>query len=66
MSITLYSTGCPRCCVLKKKLKESNISYAEENSVERMLTIGISQVPVLEVDGVKMDFTAAVEWIKEQ
>lgn len=34
MAITLYSTGCPKCKVLKKKLEEKGIKYTENNSVD--------------------------------
>ena len=31
--VTLYSTHCPRCLVLEKKLKQKNISYQEVNDI---------------------------------
>ena len=52
MSIILYSTGCPKCKVLKSKLEEKNIEFVENNSVEEMTGLGITQVPVLFVGGV--------------
>lgn len=64
--VILYSTGCPRCEVLVKKLKEKNIEYIENNSVDEMLTLGIQTVPVLEVDGKRMEFTTANKWVNEQ
>lgn len=66
MNVILYSTGCPKCTVLKNKLYDKNIKFAENNSVNDMLSLGITQVPVLEVDGTKMNFKEAVNWIKEQ
>lgn len=41
-TVILYSTGCPRCSVLKKKLEEKGINYTENNSVDEMLALGIS------------------------
>ena len=41
MKIILYSTGCPKCEVLKKKLKTKNIEYVENNNVEDMESLGI-------------------------
>lgn len=61
--IVLYSTGCPKCTVLKKKLDEKGIPYGLNTSVKDMLSKGFLQIPVLDVDGVIMDFTAANEWI---
>lgn len=45
MEVILYSNGCPRCCVLKQKLDAKSITYAEENSVDKMLAMGISRFP---------------------
>lgn len=61
--ITLYSTGCPRCEVLKTKLHDKGIQFREENSVEKMLELGISQVPVLCVNGTMLEFADAVKWV---
>lgn len=62
----LYSTGCPRCEVLKKKLTEKNVEFTEKNSVEEMLSIGITRVPVLSFNEMLMDFKEAVEWVNKQ
>lgn len=66
MNIVLYSTGCPKCNVLKKKLDAKSIVYTEENSVDKMLAIGINQVPVLSVDDELLAFVQANEWINKQ
>lgn len=66
MSITLYSTGCPKCKVLKSKLEEKNIEFVENNSVEDMTGLGITQVPVLSIDGVLFDFKQAVTWVNNK
>ena len=64
--VVLYSTGCPKCGVLKKKLNERGIQYQENTTVEEMLALGITSVPVLCVDGEFMEFTDAVKWINNQ
>ena len=66
MEITLYSTGCPKCKVLKKKLEEKGIKYTENNSVDEMLSLGISQVPVLSVNNKLLDFSTANDWVNQQ
>ena len=66
MTVTLYSTGCPKCNVLKSKLNEKGVMYTENNSVDEMLSLGIEQVPVLGVDGKLLDFKSAVNWINER
>lgn len=64
--MVLYSTGCPRCKVLKAKLEQKGIEYTENNSVNDMITIGINEVPVLSVDDRLLNFVEAVNWINEQ
>ena len=63
MNVILYSTGCPKCKVLKQKLDSKAIQYTENNSVEEMLALGIMQVPVLSVDGELLAFPQANEWV---
>lgn len=63
MNVILYSNHCPKCNVLEKKLKTKNIDYEEVNDVETMKEKGYLMLPVLEVDGVSMDFMAANDWV---
>ena len=62
--IILYSTGCPRCKVLTKKLDESNVTYEVVTNVDEMTALGMKEAPTLSVDGVLLNFKNAVEWIK--
>ena len=64
--VVLYSTGCPKCNVLKKKLSELNINFVEINDTEEMIKLNFINVPILEVDGMRMNFKEAIEWIKER
>lgn len=66
MNIILYSTGCPKCKVLKKKLEDKNVDYTENNDIEKMTELGIMQVPVLSINNELMSFTQAVEWINRK
>ena len=61
--IVLYSTGCPRCKVLKKKLDEAKADYNVVSDVDQMLAMGLKEAPVLEVDGQRMEFAEAVKWV---
>ena len=63
--IILYTTHCPKCKILTRKLTEKNIEYIEFTDVNKMIEIGFSVMPMLEVDGVVMDFTTANKWINE-
>lgn len=62
----LYTTHCPRCSILEKKLNMKNITYEECSDIESMKSKGILQVPMLEVDGALMDFSTSNKWINEQ
>lgn len=66
MKVILYSTHCPRCNVLAKKLQTAGIDYEEVNDIDIMRNKGFLSTPILEVDSVIMDFTKAVEWINNK
>lgn len=61
--VILYSTGCPRCTVLKKKLEQKNIDFEVFGDTEAMVNMGMVQVPQLEVGGERLGFTDAVKWV---
>lgn len=64
--IVLFSTGCPKCSILKKKLEQKGIVYQGNNSVEEMLGIGITQVPVLKIGSRLLEFADANDWVNKQ
>lgn len=62
--VIVYTTNsCPRCKVLKEKLKQANIPYTEYTDIEMMVEQGINEVPVLENKGVRYAFAEAVKAI---
>ena len=65
-NIILYTTHCPKCNVLKAKLDAKNLSYTEIDDTTQMLSLGVTVVPVLSVDGSFMEFKAAVDWVNQQ
>jgi len=68
MSVKLYSTKCPRCIVLEKKMQQKGIEFEliTDFDVQVLIDKGFKSAPILEVDGECMEFTKANEWIKEQ
>ena len=66
MNVVLFSTNCPKCKVLVKKLDKANIKYQTVTDVKVMLDKGFMSAPMLEVDGEVMDFSQANNWINEQ
>ena len=66
MDIILYSTGCPKCDILKRKLSEKNIAFRENKDTEEMVALGIDYVPVLSVNGELLQFKEANDWVNQQ
>lgn len=66
MELVLYSTGCPKCRVLKKKLSDKGLTFKENSSVDDMEKLGITEVPVLSIDGKLLEFSAAIQWVNNQ
>ena len=65
MNITLYSTGCPQCKVLKAKLDQAGLQYNTITDQAIMAAMGFHSAPILQVDNVTYKFTDAVKWIRE-
>lgn len=65
MDIILYSTGCPRCNILKKKLNAKNIEYTEINDKEKMASLGIDEIPILLIEGNSLKYKEAINWVNE-
>lgn len=65
-NVILYSTGCPKCKVLKMKMDAKGIQYTENNSVDEMLELGIKSAPTLSVNGQMMDYMSALTYVKEK
>lgn len=62
----LYTIGCPRCNVLKRKLDELNLKYIIQNDENIIISEGLDEIPVLEIeDGRRMGFSEAIEWLKK-
>ena len=63
--ITLYTTHCPKCVVLEKKLNSKNIDFKICDDIDYMLSLNIQQAPYLEVDNKLINFSEAIKWINE-
>ena len=63
----LYSNGCPKCDIFKKKLDQKNISFTiEENDFSKLLNAGITRMPVLEINNELLDFEKAIKYINSK
>lgn len=67
--MTIYTTGCPKCRVLEKKLEQLGETYETVNDVQKVVEVGrregILSAPILERDGKFYDFTHAVSLVNE-
>ena len=64
--ITLYSTNCPKCNVLKQKLQNLNIDFEISNNIDELIELAFMEAPILKVNDQYLNFSKAVNWIKEQ
>ena len=61
-----YSTHCPCCEALEERLREAEIEYTVVSNTEQILTLGITHVPILEINGQKLNYPAAIRWLNER
>jgi len=68
MNVKLYSTHCPRCNVLEKKLQQKGVKFelVLEFDSDDMQKKGFDSAPILQVDDEYMDFVKANNWVNEQ
>lgn len=63
--ITLYSTHCPKCNVLSKKMDMLGIKYNVNDNVQEMISKGMKSAPYLQMeDGTLYNFIEANNWLK--
>lgn len=61
--IKLYSTNCPKCKILEKKLNEKNIQYEITTDINEMTNLGFNSAPMLDVEGKVLDYGKAIKWV---
>ena len=65
--ITLYSTGCPKCNVLKQKLQNLNLDFQISKDLKELIKKGFVEAPILKIsDNKYLNFYESIKWIKEQ
>lgn len=63
--IELFSTGCPRCMVLEKKLNQKSIQFTKNDNIDELIQKGYSTAPVLKVDDKYLEFNEAIKYVNE-
>lgn len=63
--MVLYSTGCPKCGILEKRLKKDGFIFQVSNDVDYLIEKGFENAPVLEVNGKLHKYEDAMEMLKK-
>ena len=66
MKAILYSAHCPCCEALEERLRQTEIEYAVVSDTGQILALGITRVPILEINGQKLNYPAAIRWLNER
>lgn len=61
--IILYTTHCPKCGVLKRKLDEYGVIYTEVDDVDELQRLNIVSIPVLCINGTQLNFTESIRML---
>ena len=65
--VKIYTSPvCPKCRVIKTKMERKGIPFEETEDITPLESLGIKNLPQLEVDGVLMDFAEANNWVDAQ
>ena len=65
MAVTVYTTHCPKCNIIEKKLKAADIQFSEVTDTDVMLSKGYTHVPQIEVDNLLVDFAMMNKLLNE-
>ena len=65
MEITLYTTHCPRCTVIEKKLQMAGLEYTVNDNPAAIMALGFKTAPILMVDDEIYQFKQASDWISD-
>ena len=70
MEVVLYSTNCPKCQVLEKKLAQKIPDFTIVTDKDKVVEVGrkykIMSAPILQVGNAFFSFTDANNWLNDQ
>ena len=61
--VVLFSTHCPTCTVIEKKLQQKGVKYTEINDVSELIEKGFKSAPILKVGDLYLEFSDAIKYI---
>lgn len=62
--IILYSTGCPKCEILKGRLEKNNIKFHISDDVDYLIENGFQTAPVLQIDDQFYEYADAMRKLR--
>lgn len=62
----LYTTHCPKCRILQKKLNDKSIDFQVCEDVQKMKQLNINSVPTLSYNGNMMSFYDAIKFVNQK
>jgi len=62
--VVLYTTHCPRCIILERRLDKKGVSFLKETDEGLMILKGFTSIPQLERNGKILDFGEAMAWLR--
>ena len=65
--ITLFTTHCPKCRMLEKKMQQKGIEYTETEKLDELIRAGYSSAPMIKTDeGEYLNFKEAWDWVNKK
>ncbi len=65
MKLVFYTTHCPACNILEKKLKAAGLEYITVEDPNKIIELGFFSAPILTVDENPMTLRQACNWIEK-
>ena len=62
--IILYSTGCPKCNILWRRLTNDKIEFTVSNDINKLVEMGFQNAPILQIDDNFIDYVGAMKLLK--
>lgn len=66
MDIVLYTIDCPACKALERLMNDYDIQYTICKDVDKMISMGMNDMPVLGIDDKLLNKAEAMAWVRER
>ena len=67
ITIKVYSSNCPKCNILEKKLQANNIEFEKitDFDTNELIERGFYSLPIANIDEKWYTFQEAIQWLDE-